>query len=194
MTNLSHWAFTSNFSGADAAALILGIDPSDPSADLSRTKPVLDGMNQAHMRALSSTGPDCLESNWVRWKRRDGRLEASILSRESNFEQQFFSGEEIARWLAANGKALVYPFDSQQTAVDAQDGIDPADLPDELSAANIAFRAVTKGYGDPAATFRNRLIAYLENNFPGVNNEVVQRIATVANPDKAPGRKKRNAE
>lgn len=72
--------------------------------------------------------------------------------------------------------------------------IDPSDLPHELSAANIAFRAVTNGHGDPTATFKNRLIHYLENNFPGLNNEAVQRIATVANPDKAPGRKKRSAE
>jgi hypothetical protein len=79
-----------------------------------------------------------------------------------------------------------------EAAIDAD--IDPADLPDELHAANIAFRAVTNGHGDKSATFKNRLIDYLEKNFPGLNNEAVQRIATVANPDKAPGRKKRNVE
>lgn len=72
--------------------------------------------------------------------------------------------------------------------------IDPADLPDELSAANIAFRAVTNGYGDGSSTFKSRLIDYLVTHFTTFNNEAVQRIATVANPDKAPGRKKRNAE
>ena len=72
--------------------------------------------------------------------------------------------------------------------------IDPADLPDELSAANIAFRAVTNGHGDPLATFRNRLIGYLETNFPNLSDDAVKRIATVANPDKKTGRKKSNAE
>jgi hypothetical protein len=68
--------------------------------------------------------------------------------------------------------------------------IDPADLPAELDAANVAFRAVTNGHGDPAATPRNRLIDYLEKNFPDFKPEQVQRIATVANPDKSTGRKK----
>jgi len=68
--------------------------------------------------------------------------------------------------------------------------LDPADLPEELHVANIAFRAVTNGYGDKTATFKNRLIDYLEVNFIGLNNEAVQRIATVANPDKGRGRKK----
>jgi hypothetical protein len=75
-----------------------------------------------------------------------------------------------------------------------QRDIDPADLPDELSAANIAFRAVTNGHGDQAATFKNRLIDYLEKNFTSLNNEAVQRIATVANPDKGRGRKKSIAQ
>lgn len=72
--------------------------------------------------------------------------------------------------------------------------IDPADLPDELSAANIAFRAVTNGHGQKSATFKNRLIDYLEKNFTALNNEAVQRIATVANPDKGRGRKKTNTQ
>ena len=72
--------------------------------------------------------------------------------------------------------------------------IDPADLPEELHAANIAFRAVNNLYGDPSVTFRNRLISYLKTNFPDLSSDAVKRIATVANPDKAPGRKNFNAE
>lgn len=76
----------------------------------------------------------------------------------------------------------------------AESDIDPADLPDELYAANNAFRAVTHGHGDPLATFKNRLIGYLEKQFPDLSDDAVKRIATVANPNKAPGRKKSNAE
>ncbi len=85
--------------------------------------------------------------------------------------------------------------DTQPASVPAPGGdIDPADLPDELSAANIAFRAVTNGFGDKTATFRNRLVDYLEKNFPSLNSEAVQRLATVANPDKSTGRKRRGEE
>jgi hypothetical protein len=67
--------------------------------------------------------------------------------------------------------------------------IDPSDLPPELDAANLAFRAVTNGYGDPSATQRNRLVDYLEKHYPDFKRDQVQRIATVANPDKTTGRK-----
>lgn len=69
--------------------------------------------------------------------------------------------------------------------------VEPEDLPDELSIANIAFRAVTNGYGDELATFRNRLGAYLDKHHPDLGSGVKDRIITVANPDKAPGRKTR---
>ena len=72
--------------------------------------------------------------------------------------------------------------------------IDPVDLPDELHTANIAFRAVKNGHGDRTATPENRLISYLEKNFTDLKPEAIKRIATVANPDKTTGRKKRDKE
>lgn len=72
--------------------------------------------------------------------------------------------------------------------------VDPSDLPAELDAANLAFRAVLNGYGEARTTFKNRLIDYIQKNFSNLNNEAVQRIATVANPDKGRGRKKRDTE
>lgn len=118
---------------------------------------------------------------------------------------------ELARWFAAKGAGFVpsYTFrplaqdattlcalaDSQSAIeVDSDRVIDPSDLPDELHAANIAFRAVSNGHGDPSATFKNRLIAYLRENFEDLSAEAVARIATVANPDKSPGRKTRSPE
>jgi hypothetical protein len=79
-----------------------------------------------------------------------------------------------------------------ETAQSIENEIDPTDFPYELHAANIAFRAITKGHGNSAATFKNRLIDYLEKNFTDLTNEAVQRIATVANPDKSTGRKNPN--
>lgn len=72
--------------------------------------------------------------------------------------------------------------------------IDPSDLPLELDAANMALRAVTNGYGDPSATKRNRLVEYLRQHYPDFKLEQVQRIATVANPDKSTGRKNSGRE
>jgi hypothetical protein len=76
----------------------------------------------------------------------------------------------------------------------AGDNFDPADLPDELYMANVAFRAVTNGYGEQSDTFRNRLISYLKLTYPNLKNDPLQRIATVANPDKSTGRKRRSPE
>ncbi|MBX7229997.1 MAG: hypothetical protein K1X48_10375 [Burkholderiaceae bacterium] len=72
--------------------------------------------------------------------------------------------------------------------------IDPVDQPEELDAANIAFRRVSRGYGDKALTFRNRLLAFLEENYSHLKSEAIERIATVANPDKTRGRKKNDKE
>lgn len=115
-----------------------------------------------------------------------------------------FSRSEIQRWLIANGYASIYQFsrddvadisrknilydlDKSKDIVDSY--IDPEDLPSELSIANIAFRAITNGNGDKSATFKNRLIAYLEKEYKSLSKEAKQRIATVANSDKTPGRR-----
>jgi hypothetical protein len=76
----------------------------------------------------------------------------------------------------------------------AGDNFDPADLPDELYMANLAFRAVTNGHGKQSDTFRNRIISYLKLNYPNLKNDPLQRIATVGNPDKSTGRKRRSPE
>jgi hypothetical protein len=79
--------------------------------------------------------------------------------------------------------------EENKSALPVEAEIDPSAYPPELDIANIAFRAVTNGYGDKAATFRNRLVQYLKENHLGLKNEAVERIATIANPDKDPGRK-----
>lgn len=118
------------------------------------------------------------------------------LQKRHQFDDQEFDRQSIARWLAATGMKSVYQFYrvncSLTTPVvsEPDSDIDPTELPPELDAANMAFRAITMGYGDQSATPRNRLIDYLENNFPHFKPEQVQRIATVANPDKTTGRKK----
>lgn len=99
--------------------------------------------------------------------------------------------EEISRWLEASDLPSEYQFGKYPIhdvlPIDA--AIDPSDLPSELDAANMAFRAVTKGYGDPSETPRNRLVQYLKKHHKDFTSAQVDRIATVANPDKTTGRK-----
>lgn len=68
--------------------------------------------------------------------------------------------------------------------------IDPTDLPVDLDAANMAYRAVSNGYGDTAETDRKRIVNYLREKYPDFAKDRINRIATVANPDKSTGRKK----
>ena len=105
---------------------------------------------------------------------------------------------DYAHFKTLTSKAKEPALASDDTSPVAETGqgvdVDPLDLPVELDAANMAFRAVLNGHGEPTATFRNRLIDYLEKTFVDLNNETVLRIATVANPDKGRGRKKRETE
>ncbi len=80
---------------------------------------------------------------------------------------------------------------NKELTSEVESEVDQSDLPEELDAANIAFRAVANGYGDRSKTERNRLVDFLKINYKNFKNEKIDRIATVANPDKSPGRKPR---
>jgi hypothetical protein len=70
-----------------------------------------------------------------------------------------------------------------------KEDIDPSDQPEELQAANIAFRAITNGYGNQSKPPRARLEDFLRERYPAFGPTRIDRIATVANPDKTTGRK-----
>jgi hypothetical protein len=124
----------------------------------------------------------------------------------SGLETQQFGRQVLADWLLTIGMQSKYSFmpikktlhasapnDLQLVSGPSVGEIDPCDLPAELDAANMAFRAVTTGYGE-SPSMRNRLIEYLKVHYPHFNPEQVKRIATVANSDKTTGRKKRDRE
>ena len=95
-------------------------------------------------------------------------------------------GSELERFVSTHEAPA--NVDAQIKVADEQD-IDPSDMPCELDAANMAYRAVFKGYGK-SDTFKNKLIEYLNKEHPGFKKTQVARIATIANPDKTTGRKK----
>ena len=111
----------------------------------------------------------------------------------SQEENQTFSRQELARWLSVIGMTSVYEFEREGAGATndsvSESEIDPSDLPDELSAANIAFRAITKGYGKQSKTQRAKLEDFLRETYPAFGPTRIDRIATVANPDKTTGRK-----
>jgi hypothetical protein len=90
--------------------------------------------------------------------------------------------------------AVAMPATIEAGPRDASDPLDPSDLPDELDCANQAFRAISNGYGDVSDTFRNRLVAWLVEHRGDLGIEGRERIATVANRDKAAGRKVRKSK
>ena len=115
--------------------------------------------------------------------------------------------DDLFTWLRTEGVDIghslkIYRDADQQTDIEfstespapLRKEIDPMDLPQELDLANMAFRAVMNGYGDQNATPKNRLIDYLSKIYPHLKLEAIRRIATVANPDKARGRKSPSKE
>lgn len=124
------------------------------------------------------------------------RMRDAVAKGEMAIADGVIPREEISRWLAASGLMSEYQFGIPAN-LGSQSGvgdIDPSDLPPELDAANMAYRAIENGYGDSASTPKQRLVAYLESHYPSFKPEQVKRIATVANPDKSTGRKKPGKE
>lgn len=255
MADLSHWVYATDFTGHEAAYLILGVDPSTSETDNQNARHIKERMKAAYMGAFGAlcfaihvepcfsfdgdiesaqkdNMPEHQSLKSVEMQRlvqgwRDGdeiSIEAWIEKGRNEFIEQRFSRLELSRWIEENGLVSKYRFDNSPKRLGekykgfpddsmpikletppativstplptvSEPDIDPSDLPPELDAAMLAFRAVSNGFGDANATFRNRLIEYLQTTYPTFKTEQVQRIATVANADPTPGRKKRDAE
>jgi hypothetical protein len=191
MRDLSHWDFATEFRHWEAASLMAGVDPAYFNQFKTRTYPIAKRLDHDSINSFA------LGERWVRESPKE--LECCKPQRD----HLMFERAELVRWLSEVGLHSSYRFDLSHldvgesltgTKAIEDDGIDPSDLPPELDAANTAFRAITKGYGDQAATLRNRLVDFLGKHYPDFNSEQVQRIATVANPDKTTGRKKSGKE
>lgn len=217
MESFSHWDSAAEFSGQAAAALILGVEPSSLESSITeqaRVSVVYDRMALDYERALKRlyheafniypedpleiySNSSCelisvklknLHTHWTT-NEEDGTFTNWLIDdHASAFQAQYFSRATLADWLDAIQLKSAYQF--RQGDANTKEELDPLDLPEELDAANMAHRLVLKGYGNPAATFRNRILAYLKENYPHMKPDAIKRIATVANPDKSTGRKK----
>jgi len=220
MDDLSHWDFAEHFSGHDAAALILGIEPRRAPPSEHRVWVVKERLELDYVRALQyalseidafideellhdlkANRPEDLLSS-VKLDKMWRDVSAGIKSADfalmadeelPNFQSQMFTRSAIVRWLNAVAMPSKYRFDREPNGNHGgsrRSDIEPEDLPWELDLAFIAFQAVRNGYGDPNATYRNRLEAYLRQHYRELKESEIERISTVANPDKERGRKK----
>lgn len=132
MVDLSHWDFAENFSGYDAAALILGVEPRESQGDQWRVNVVMDRMalhyKQACQNAFHHTFGDPVDADAghpivLSSVHLDQLQRRSFLHDEevplsdwlgspydSKFEYQEFGRLSIDRWLSAIGMKSVYSF------------------------------------------------------------------------------------
>lgn len=150
MTDLSHWDFAQHFSGYDAAALILGLEPRESETEQCRVGVVSDRLALHYKYAVElayheeiarpifltntktkANDPQILFSIELErlWKRSAVDCEEAPLAewladrRLPKFENQEFDRHSIARWLSAIGMKSVYQFDRSQTqAVETPSG------------------------------------------------------------------------
>ncbi|SFC32486.1 hypothetical protein SAMN05216344_11414 [Polaromonas sp. OV174] len=135
MENLSQWDFKSEFTGSEAAALILGIDPVEIGSAQDVNRAVIDRMELSYYSAryrlirnlTPSTEGDYLppKADQLRSLRMtefddpDNENDVSewLGAVQSDFPYQKFTRIELSRWLAAIGVKSIYRFELEQTGV-----------------------------------------------------------------------------
>ena len=139
MASLSHWDYAAHFSGFEAAALILGMEPMKPDDDHSRIRVVVERMalhyRDARVRHyqqvfdlkedfqnLDASRPFELESVRMielrhQWNPLEEVTEFSdwlASNHEPKFDNQIFSRRIIADWLNATKLNSIYQFELDQ--------------------------------------------------------------------------------
>lgn len=140
MSDLSHWDFAERFSGYDAAALILGLEPRESDTEQYRITVVTDRMSHDYKNAISKAfheflgdpiehlhpGHDDplielvsvqLEKLRHRYFQYDDETTYSDWFADvskSAFHNQEFARQKIVNWLATTGMKSVYRFDRGQ--------------------------------------------------------------------------------
>lgn len=141
MADLSHWDFAESFTAHEAAVLILGINDGEAHLEKNdlRIGVVTRRMKQAYSLALDceiysnfggdlppagSEGDTLSSTELDKAKSYDTGAFSEWLKSKSAFEEQLFSGAELARWLAAVKQNSNYQFERQ--APEARQPASPA--------------------------------------------------------------------
>jgi hypothetical protein len=134
MIDLSHWDFASSFNGYDAAALILGIEPSQSMNENAKIQVVTRRLKESYSAAwfyydavydpfnddrvplapLNMLPSEQMLNN-VRASENSAICKKSFLTwladdRSYEFDRQKFTREVLTRWLSANDLKSVYCF------------------------------------------------------------------------------------
>lgn len=145
MAFLTHWDFAAHFSGQEAAALILGVEPGESDIDLSRIRVVIDRMELHYNHALKRHYSEAFQIQMEDFQdietnrplelvsvKMDGLLRKCELQNDelpfsdwlsgnqSRFENQIFSRPVIVTWLNAIGLKSIYQFDLDQPSIDKE--------------------------------------------------------------------------
>lgn len=178
--------------GADATAYVNVLMRNDNSRVWLVSDDSLEGPALATSEKGCGWARALVDSSWWRSEMRSHRTESFVAEHLSMTNED---AERLFPAIISDSVALQNAFPSATrsqvsapSSIEEQSEIDPGDLPDELDVANQAFRAVQNGYGEQS-TFRNRLVAWLAEHRSDLKAEARDRIATVANPDKTPGRR-----
>jgi len=141
MENFSHWDFAELFSGVEAASLMVGIDPSNFEHPKGKITPVIQRMMSDYDGALSAAVwahefengvngklPDPVKHPKHLYSHRmfhltgyefgvDRLLAGHWLKDEDQtlFENQKFSRDELARWIAVHEMSSIYKFKVEKT-------------------------------------------------------------------------------
>ncbi len=149
MTDLSHWDAAISFTAEEAAALVVGLDPSEPGYLRTKSKPIYERMNGCYalkvqwLRQYQNTydrtetvelckSDDMLESVGMRmsldgWDYDEGEGYPKYLIDEidSDFDAQRFTRKEMGRWLVATGIKSVYGFDAATPQITESNQVGP---------------------------------------------------------------------
>jgi len=145
IAELSHWDYPVQFSGFDAAALILGLDPHRSVADQSQIQVVCDRMKHHYTHALKrhyynvfsiypedfqvveAGQPFELESVTMEMLCPPPHLDVEdppftdwLISERSNFEMQIFSRVTMASWVDALRLNSKYSFSLDRTSANSE--------------------------------------------------------------------------
>ena len=141
-TTLRHWDFATHFTGEEAAALIMGIDPNLPKSKVDTTYPIVERMRSAYQQALGEaiwaydfkdgaggdqSLVDITEKSTGLYSYRMLDMSGHIVwpqaghwlndQDESSFDAQKFTREELVRWLSAIEMKSDYHFNDLHISV-----------------------------------------------------------------------------
>ena len=144
MASLTHWDYAAQFSGYEAAALILGIEPEESDIEQSRIRVVIDRMKlhythalkRCHQEAFQVVLPDFLNIEAARpFELASVKMNELCIQcdsdddvtpftdwlasdHETQFDNQVFARPVVADWLEAIGLNSIYQFTLDAPSVD----------------------------------------------------------------------------